>query len=93
MSVKTIAQVSIVALAVGAVSLPNLAEAQQKNWNSSKSNTSAVFRLPDGKSARADFSYVLKVRINREKPLSPAARAAIVREICAQAKKDLFRSR
>ena len=90
MSIKTITQLSIVALAVGAVSWFTLAEAA-KNFNSSKSNTSTAYALPGGESAKAEFSYDLRVTINQDEPLSPAARAAIVKEICAQAKEDLFR--
>ena len=93
MSIKTIALLSTVALAVGAVSLLNLAEAQQKNWNSSKSNTSTVVRLPGGGSAEATFSYDLNLKINQDKPLSRELKIAIVEKICAQVKKDLFRSR
>ena len=89
MSIKSVALLSTVALAVGAVSLLNLADAA-KNFNSSKSNTSLAVALPGGGSARTTFSYDLNVKLDQEKPPSREQRAAIVDEICAQVKKDLF---
>ena len=92
MSIKSIALLSTVALAVGAVSLLNLADAA-KNFNSSKSNTSTEVRLPGGGSEKATFSYDLNLKINQDKPLSRELRAAILAKICAQVKRDLFSSR